>query len=89
MLHGQCHTFDALSHMPPVCKAKQLRPHCCRYLANKYADKGLAGTDAKSKALADNWLEAEAQNLNPYTQVTPATTSVVVLRCILWLRLDV
>lgn len=39
-----------------------------RYLANKYADKGLAGTDAKSKALVDNWLEAEAQNLNPYTQ---------------------
>ncbi|KAK9807515.1 hypothetical protein WJX72_001273 [[Myrmecia] bisecta] len=38
-----------------------------RYLANKYQDKAgsLVGTDAKSRALVDNWLEAEGQNFNP------------------------
>ena len=41
----------------------------CRYLANKYPEKGLGGTDAKSRALVDNWMEAEAQNLDPYTGV--------------------
>ena len=41
----------------------------CRYLASKYPEKGLGGTDAKSRAAVDNWMEAEAHNLDPYTGV--------------------
>jgi hypothetical protein len=48
---------------------KKACTHCRRYLANKYPEKGLGGTDAKSRALVDNWMEAEAQNLDPYTGV--------------------
>jgi hypothetical protein len=40
-----------------------------RYLASKYPEKGLGGTDAEFKTLVDNWLKAEAENLNPHTEV--------------------
>ena len=43
-----------------------------RYLASKYPEKGLGGTDVKSRAIVDNWMEAEAQNLDPYTGVRQA-----------------
>lgn len=54
-------------------RACRCKPHAaldsCRYLANKYPEKGLAGTDATSRALVDNWLEAEAANFNPHVSV--------------------
>ena len=40
-----------------------------RYLADRYPEKGLFGTDARSRAAVDNWMEAEAHNLDPYTGV--------------------
>ena len=41
----------------------------CSYLASKYPEKGLGGTDAKSRAAVDNWMEVEAHNLDAYTGV--------------------
>jgi glutathione S-transferase len=51
-----------------LCESNSESRAICRYICEKYADKGnkgLYGTDPLSKASIDQWVEAEGQSFNP------------------------